>query len=164
MNLVGKDRAQVRDSGGHSSCQSSASGRTQCAGSRYSSPICRWLAKPVYNISTAAGLLVALRRILSSATIGRLFWSRGCRHPQSCAVPTNCAGTEPEELTMIQPDPTSTSLTEKADAAFEQASRKVIERARQTNTPIVIWKDGRVEQIPNGQSIASCDPTASKQT
>lgn len=47
------------------------------------------------------------------------------------------------------------SMTQKADAAFERASRKVIERAQQTNTPIVIWKDGRVQHIPVAQISAS---------
>ena len=36
------------------------------------------------------------------------------------------------------------SLTEKANAAFRQAAAKVIERARQTGTPIIVWEEGRV--------------------
>ena len=52
-------------------------------------------------------------------------------------------------------------LTEKADAAFEQASRKVIELSEQTNTPIVIWKDGQVQRIPVGQLTASHEKPAS---
>jgi hypothetical protein len=39
------------------------------------------------------------------------------------------------------------SLTERAEAAFAQACRKVVERARQTGTPIVVWKDGHLEKI-----------------
>jgi len=35
-------------------------------------------------------------------------------------------------------------LMEKANAAFRRAAVKVIERARQTGTPIVIWEDGQV--------------------
>lgn len=40
------------------------------------------------------------------------------------------------------------SLLQKADAAFRQAARKIILRARQTNTPIVVWEEGRVKEIP----------------
>jgi hypothetical protein len=36
------------------------------------------------------------------------------------------------------------SLTEKANAAFRQAASKVIERARQTGTPVIVWEEGRV--------------------
>ena len=42
-------------------------------------------------------------------------------------------------------------LTAKADAAFEPASRMVIERAVQTRTPVVVWKDGQVVLIPTDQ-------------
>jgi hypothetical protein len=41
------------------------------------------------------------------------------------------------------------SLSAKAEAAFQQAAAKVIQRARQTGTPVVIWKAGRVEKIPS---------------
>ena len=40
-------------------------------------------------------------------------------------------------------DQTCDSLTEKADAAFRQAARKVIEKARRHGTRIVIWENGR---------------------
>lgn len=50
---------------------------------------------------------------------------------------------------MIKPNDNTGSLSEKADAAFEQASQKVIERARQTQTPVVIWEDGRIVQVPS---------------
>lgn len=40
------------------------------------------------------------------------------------------------------------SLTKLADAAFEQAARKVIERARQTGTPVIVWEDGAVKEVP----------------
>ncbi len=36
------------------------------------------------------------------------------------------------------------TLVEKANAAFRQAARKVIERARQSGTPIILWENGRV--------------------
>ena len=36
------------------------------------------------------------------------------------------------------------TLTEKANAAFRQAAAKVIERARQTGTPVIVWEEGQV--------------------
>ena len=44
--------------------------------------------------------------------------------------------------------PIDQSLTKLADAAFEQAARKVIERARQTGTPVIVWEDGAVKEVP----------------
>lgn len=43
--------------------------------------------------------------------------------------------------------PIDQSLTQLADAAFEQAARKVIERARQTGTPVIVWEDGAVKEV-----------------
>ena len=39
------------------------------------------------------------------------------------------------------------SLIAKADRAFEAACRKVIDRARQSNTEIVIWRDGQIVEL-----------------
>ena len=39
------------------------------------------------------------------------------------------------------------SLTEKANAAFRQVSKKVLIRAKLTGTPIVIWEDGQVKEV-----------------
>jgi DNA polymerase III alpha subunit (gram-positive type) len=47
------------------------------------------------------------------------------------------------------------NLTALAEAAFQQASRKVIELARQTNTPVVVWKDGHILEIPSDQAEAA---------
>jgi hypothetical protein len=41
-------------------------------------------------------------------------------------------------------NPSDGKLSTKAIAAFRQAARKVIERARQTGTPIIVWEDGKV--------------------
>jgi hypothetical protein len=49
---------------------------------------------------------------------------------------------------MIQDKDRQGSLSAKADAAFEQVAQKVIQRARQTGTPIVVWKEGHIEEIP----------------
>lgn len=39
------------------------------------------------------------------------------------------------------------SLSWKADAAFRQASKKVIQRAKETATPVVVWEAGQVKEI-----------------
>jgi hypothetical protein len=36
------------------------------------------------------------------------------------------------------------TMTEKIDAACKQAAVKVIERARQTGTPVILWENGRI--------------------
>jgi hypothetical protein len=41
-------------------------------------------------------------------------------------------------------------LLSKADAAFRQAAKKIIQRARQTGTPVVVWEEGHIKEI-------SCD-------
>ncbi|MBW1804625.1 MAG: hypothetical protein JRJ85_28340 [Deltaproteobacteria bacterium] len=39
-------------------------------------------------------------------------------------------------------------LSEKADAAFRQAAKKVILQAAQTATPVIIWEENRIQEIP----------------
>jgi len=41
-------------------------------------------------------------------------------------------------------DETGESLTEKVEAAFRLAAAEVIERARQTGTPVILWENGKV--------------------
>jgi hypothetical protein len=48
---------------------------------------------------------------------------------------------------MIRRKPSADSITKNVEAAFKQASRKVIEIARQTNTPIIVWDKGKVVSI-----------------
>jgi hypothetical protein len=43
------------------------------------------------------------------------------------------------------------TLSSKAEAAFRQAARKVIQVARQTGTPVVIWQEDHVVEIPADQ-------------
>lgn len=43
------------------------------------------------------------------------------------------------------------SLSEKADAAFRQASAKVVQRAKQTGTPVVVWDEGHVKELETEQ-------------
>ena len=38
-------------------------------------------------------------------------------------------------------------LTLMADAAFQQAMRKVLHKAKLANSPIVIWEDGQVKEV-----------------
>jgi hypothetical protein len=43
-------------------------------------------------------------------------------------------------------------LTKLADAAFEQAAQKVIERARQSGTPVIVWEDNAVKELEPPQN------------
>lgn len=52
---------------------------------------------------------------------------------------------------MIDKMRTGGSLSEKADAAFQQAAVKVVERARQTGTPVILWEDNHVKEVPPDQ-------------
>jgi ABC-type sugar transport system substrate-binding protein len=42
---------------------------------------------------------------------------------------------------------TDQPLTKLADAAFEQAAQKVIERAQQSGTPVILWEDEAVKEV-----------------
>jgi hypothetical protein len=42
---------------------------------------------------------------------------------------------------------TDQPLTKLADAAFEQAAQQVIERARQSDTPLILWEDDAVKEV-----------------
>jgi hypothetical protein len=44
----------------------------------------------------------------------------------------------------MHPDIKNMTMTEKADAAFKQAAAKVIERGRQTATPVILWENGQI--------------------
>ena len=43
------------------------------------------------------------------------------------------------------------SLPEKAEAALQQAARKVAEEAKRTGATVVVWQDGQVREIPGSQ-------------
>jgi hypothetical protein len=45
---------------------------------------------------------------------------------------------------LVNPGDDALTLTEKTNAAFRQAAISVIERARQTGTPIIVWENGKV--------------------
>ncbi len=42
---------------------------------------------------------------------------------------------------------TEQPLTKLADAAFEQAAKKVIERAEESGTPVIVWEDESVKEM-----------------
>ena len=46
-------------------------------------------------------------------------------------------------------------LSNKANAAFQQAATKIIERAKQTGTPVVVWEEGQVKEVPPEEASLS---------
>jgi len=57
-------------------------------------------------------------------------------------------------------------IVKQANAAMEQAANDVLLRARRHNTPIVVWRDGKVVELdpyspefeePKEQPPAACD-------
>jgi hypothetical protein len=58
----------------------------------------------------------------------------------------------------IAPD----SLIAKADMAFEAACRKVIDRARQSGTEIVIWRDGQIVELSPEEATAELEANLAK--
>lgn len=42
---------------------------------------------------------------------------------------------------------TEQPLTKLADAAFQQAAQKVIERAEESGTPVIVWEDEAVKEM-----------------
>ena len=47
--------------------------------------------------------------------------------------------------------PPQDELTEKANAAFRQAAARVVQRARLSGTPVIVWENGRIQAIPPEQ-------------
>lgn len=48
---------------------------------------------------------------------------------------------------MIEAKKPERSLTQKANAAFKQAAKKVVQRAEQSGTPIIVWEDNQVKEL-----------------
>lgn len=48
---------------------------------------------------------------------------------------------------MIRPEPDVSTITKKAQAAFRDVQQSVIERAKQTQTPIIVFTDNRIQAI-----------------
>lgn len=42
-------------------------------------------------------------------------------------------------------------LSQKADAAFQAVAATVIQKAKQTGTPVIIWESGRINEISGDQ-------------
>lgn len=42
---------------------------------------------------------------------------------------------------------TEQPLTKLANAAFEQVAKKVIERAKESGTPVIVWEDESVKEV-----------------
>jgi len=53
-------------------------------------------------------------------------------------------------------------MTELIDAAFEQVALHVIERAKQTGTPVILWEDGAVKAVPPEELEATVKKNARK--
>jgi hypothetical protein len=45
-------------------------------------------------------------------------------------------------------EPNDPPLTKLADAAFRQAAVKIVRRAKQTGTPLIVWERDRIRIIP----------------
>ena len=41
-----------------------------------------------------------------------------------------------------------TFMVEKVDGAIRQAANKILERAKQTGIPVVIWEDDQIKEVP----------------
>lgn len=56
-------------------------------------------------------------------------------------------------------------LSEKVDAAFRASATTVIERAKQTGTPVIVWEAGHIREVPSdllelpGEQTAGKTPT-----
>ena len=56
------------------------------------------------------------------------------------------------------PDKQNESLSSKVEAAFRQAATKVVQQAKQTGTPVVVWEKGRVREVPAEAFDSSSEP------
>lgn len=54
------------------------------------------------------------------------------------------------------------SLIAKADRAFEDACRAVIDRARQSKTEIVIWRDGEIVELSPDEATIELESNLAK--
>lgn len=54
------------------------------------------------------------------------------------------------------------SLILKADLAFEDACRKVIDRARAAKTEIVIWRDGKMVELSPDEALQELEANLAK--
>lgn len=54
------------------------------------------------------------------------------------------------------------SLIAKADLAFEAACRAVIDRARQSNTEIIIWRNGAIVRLSPEEATVELEANLAK--
>ena len=52
---------------------------------------------------------------------------------------------------MVNRNKQNHSLSEKVEAALLQVEKRVVLRARQTGTPVVVWDEGHVKEVPSDQ-------------
>ena len=55
------------------------------------------------------------------------------------------------------PIPQESSLSALIEAAFREGAAKLLLRARQTGSPLIVWKDGRVQAISAEEAAAEID-------
>ena len=48
---------------------------------------------------------------------------------------------------MISPEQDHSSITKKAEAAFRQVQQSVIAKAKQTDTPIIVFANNRIQSL-----------------
>ena len=63
-----------------------------------------------------------------------------------------------EVVVNLTPPDCPRKLGDLADAAFQRMAAKVLERARQTGTPVVVWEDDRVTELPAEQIAENVKP------
>ncbi len=56
----------------------------------------------------------------------------------------------------------SSLLTKLADAAFRQAAKKVIQRAKETGTSLIVWENGEVKEMDPRKAEKPRKPKAGK--
>ena len=39
-------------------------------------------------------------------------------------------------------------IVEKVDGAIRQATIRILEKAKQTHTPLVVWEDNQIKEVP----------------
>ena len=59
---------------------------------------------------------------------------------------------------MTEPVNTNGPLAPRIEAAFQRVAERVVERAWQTGTPAVVWKDDRVTELPAEEISANRKP------
>ena len=63
------------------------------------------------------------------------------------SVGSACIGRSKNKRSKIMKKASENPHTKLADAAFRQAAQKVIKRAKESGTPVIIWEDGEVKRV-----------------